>query len=99
MVETTASARARRSEYARIRRRRINLMKKADQFKQQCDAEVYLVIFNSGRFYTYSSTDNELWPPPMPQILRTYPIPQQYTPSHFSRRTVPNRSLEKLDEV
>ena len=102
MAPPHESQRSRKAEYARVRKRRINLMKKAEQFRKDYDAEVYVVVFKNSRFYTYSSTDNEQWPPTRSHIvccpshspfllrtdslqLRTYPLPQLYTPQTFTK--------------
>ncbi|KAI0550152.1 hypothetical protein F4679DRAFT_583887 [Xylaria curta] len=92
--EHAEAVRARRTEYARVRRRRLTLLRKADQFKQECGGEVYLLLFTNGRFYSYSSTTNELWPPLPSRIARSYPLPQHFTPVDFRCET-PRSSPEK----
>lgn len=47
----------------KFRKRRCNLMKKADELAYMCQADVYLVMYRGDKFYSYSSTDREEWPP------------------------------------
>lgn len=44
-------------------------MRKADQFSKDFDAEVYVLIYRDRKFYTYSSTEDEQWPPSLTQIV------------------------------
>lgn len=51
-------------------RRKLNLMKKADQLARLCQADVALIVRRNGRFYTYRSMDHQQWPPAMSEIVR-----------------------------
>ena len=64
-------ARARKREYSRARKRRITLMRKADQFSKDCQADVYVLIFRDGKFFTYSSLEDEQWPPQLSKVVST----------------------------
>ena len=55
-------------------KRKLNLMKKADQLARLCHADVALIIRKNGRYYTYRSTDHEQWPPSMTEIVRMNPM-------------------------
>ncbi len=55
-------------------RRKLNLLKKADQLARLCYADVALIIRRNGRYYTYRSTDHERWPPSMTEIVRINPM-------------------------
>jgi len=59
-----------RSIQEQFRRRTKSLLKKADELKRLCGAEVYLVIRRGGKFYTYSSLENS-WPPSPETIVGT----------------------------
>ncbi len=51
-------------------RRKLNLMKKADQLARLCYVDVILIIRRTGRYYTYRSTDYEQWPLSIIEIVR-----------------------------
>jgi hypothetical protein len=50
------SRKAHRRKLDQERSRRRTLLKKADDFHELCDAEVYMVIHHKAKFYVYSST-------------------------------------------
>ena len=53
----------------KFRRRRINLLKKANALSSLCEADVYVVIHRYGRLYTYKSRDSPNWPPSEDDIV------------------------------
>ena len=55
------------------------LMKKADELLQQYGANVYVVIQNprTKRYTVYSSSQEFSWPPPLSEIVTTYPFLDQ----------------------
>ena len=52
-----------RAERERFRKRRKSLIKKANELSILCNTDLYLVMYQSGRYYIYSSTDRQGWPP------------------------------------
>ncbi len=49
--------------------RKSNLITKVDQLARFCHADVALIIRRNGRYYTYRSTNHELWPPNITEIV------------------------------
>ncbi|KAL8696245.1 MAG: hypothetical protein Q9201_007754 [Fulgogasparrea decipioides] len=47
----------------KFRKRRSSLLKKADELAYMCQTDVYLILYRGDKFYTYSSTDRDDWPP------------------------------------
>lgn len=95
-MDTKKSKLCRRALLARARRRRQTLFKKADELRNECGAEIYIVIFKHGRYFTYTSTQNPMWPPSKDEIVSfrwldhvryinylqelAYPLPVTVTP-------------------
>ena len=96
-----------RSVREKWRKRRHNLLKKANELSQMCDAQIYIIMFCNSKYYTYKST-NQNWPPPEGEIIyfssishgprwqtsqqRQYPVPEHKEPRDF----LPKR-LQGLD--
>ena len=59
-----------RAERERFRKRRKGLFKKADELSILCHADLYLVIYQGGSYYTYSSTKRQGWPPSENDLVR-----------------------------
>ena len=57
-----------RSVQEKWRKRRHNVLKKANKLSQMCDARIYIMMFYDSKYYTYKSTD-ENWPPPEEEIV------------------------------
>lgn len=53
----------------RFRRRRITLLNRVHKFHQDFGAQIYTVIYYNCKFHVYSSQSNELWPPPLNEIV------------------------------
>ena len=49
--------------------RKPNLIIKIDQLARFCHADVTLIIRRNRRYYTYRSTDHELWLPNITEII------------------------------
>jgi len=47
----------------KFRKRRGNLLKKANELAWMTEAKVYIVLQERGKFYTYKSTEDQHWPP------------------------------------
>ena len=60
---------AEKAKMQQFARRKPNLIKKADQLARLYHADVALIIGRNGRYYTYRSTDHELWPPNITEIV------------------------------
>ena len=64
----TASSRKRvpskssRSVQEKWRKRRLNLLKKANELSQICDTQIYIIMLRDSKYYTYKSTEQN-WPP------------------------------------
>ncbi|KAK4184131.1 hypothetical protein QBC35DRAFT_392370 [Podospora australis] len=80
-----ASTSRHRLQLARIRKRRHTLFKKAHEFHRLCDAQVYLLIRKNCRFFVYTSSTNQHWPPTKREISTSYPLPVIYTPGTDGR--------------
>lgn len=46
------------------RKRRRNLFKKANELAHLTSSDLYVVVHQRGRFYTYTSSEQPGWPPP-----------------------------------
>ncbi|KAF8545270.1 hypothetical protein BDD12DRAFT_811217 [Trichophaea hybrida] len=58
----------------KFRKRKANFLKKAHQLSQLCNADVAVIIYKDGHYYTYRSKDTQTWPPSMQEIVHiTYP--------------------------
>lgn len=55
-----------------IRQRKNTLIKKAYELGMLENVEVAVVVFDRGRYSTYTSMDSEEWPPSMSQIVSLY---------------------------
>lgn len=77
-------------------------MRKADQFSKDCQADVYVLIFRDGKFFTYSSLEDEQWPPQLSKVVCTQnfavrcqisdriqyrTLPKKYSPNDFSTKS------------
>lgn len=59
----------RRKENERFRKRRLGLLKKAEQLRADFGVQAYVVIHRGDRYFTYTSLPNQPdWPPP-PMVL------------------------------
>lgn len=62
-------ATARRKETERFRKRRLGLLRKAEQLRADFGVQAYVVIHRGDRYFTYTSLpDQPDWPPP-PTVL------------------------------
>lgn len=51
-----------RAERERFRKRRKDLVKKANELSFFCHTDLYLVMYQSGKYYIYNSTKKQGWP-------------------------------------
>lgn len=52
-----------RIEREKFRKRKSSLMRKVNEISYLCQADIYLVMYRKGKYYTYSSTTRPAWPP------------------------------------
>ncbi|KAL8673861.1 MAG: hypothetical protein Q9168_001726 [Polycauliona sp. 1 TL-2023] len=64
----------------KFRKRRTSLIKKADELAFLCQADVYLVVYRGEKYYSYSSSDRDDWPPSEEEMARHYPIREHSGP-------------------
>lgn len=67
---TMLSSKARKTQLGMLRRRRLTLFKKLNEYHRLSNAEVYTLIYVHGRFYEYSTTRRPHWPPAKDQIVK-----------------------------
>jgi len=68
-VQRMASRVNKKTEDEKKRRRRHGLFKKANELGLLGETDVYVVIRHRNRLYTYTSTDQALWPPTLEEIV------------------------------
>ncbi|KAF2228443.1 hypothetical protein EV356DRAFT_581591 [Viridothelium virens] len=84
--------------HASCRRRRNTLFRKANELAHLSDAHIYVLVQWEGKYFTYSSTNQNAWPPTVEQVEKSYPQPTKYTATDFlERKDTPLTSAE--DEV
>ena len=91
-----------RATNKRHSRRSKSLIKKADELSQLCGAGVYVVIqrYWTKRYTVYSPSQDSSWPPPLSEILTTYPFLFSSTRSSNSliqSISYPPPVMERLD--
>ncbi len=47
----------------KFRNRKESLVRKCDELRFHCQADVYILVSRNGRYYVYTSTDHPSWPP------------------------------------
>ncbi|KAI0976389.1 hypothetical protein F4678DRAFT_456715 [Xylaria arbuscula] len=80
-MATIAQSKARKIKLGMLRRRRLTLFKKLNQYHKLSNAEVYTIIYQNGRFYEYSTSCHPNWPPPKDQVAQHYPLPVRLGPA------------------
>ena len=55
----------------KFRKRKNNILKKGDELRLLCGADVYILLCRKGRYYIYNSTNQPSWPPPPEKIVNT----------------------------
>ncbi|KAF2192054.1 hypothetical protein K469DRAFT_696103 [Zopfia rhizophila CBS 207.26] len=84
-LQTLVQSRSKRATNENFRKRVETLGSKFTELWQDYGADVYFVAYRNGRFHTYSSTDNALWPPSPETLSKLYPPPIKKSPAHFRR--------------
>jgi len=59
----------RRTAREQFRRRRYTFLKSASAISTDCQADVYVVVFRHGKYFTFKSTDRPSWPPSQEEIV------------------------------
>jgi hypothetical protein len=68
-MKTISQSKARKIRQGMLRRRRLTLFKKLNEYYKLSGAEVYTLLYVNGRFYEYSTTCRPSWPPSRDQIV------------------------------
>ena len=63
----------------KFRKRKNNILKKGDELRLLCEADVYILLHRKGRYYTYNSTNQPSWPPSSDEIVNTLEVYFYYT--------------------
>lgn len=53
----------------KLRKRRTNLFKKANELAQMTNSKIYIVVQHDDKYHTYKSTEESNWPPPEREIV------------------------------
>jgi hypothetical protein len=53
----------------KLRKRRTNLFKKANELARMTNSKTYIVVQHDDKYYTYKSTEESNWPPPEREIV------------------------------
>src|SRR5256885_14270622 len=48
-----------------------NILIKGDELWLLCGVDIYIFLHRKGKYYTYKSTNQPSWPPPLETIVRT----------------------------
>ncbi|KAH6670146.1 hypothetical protein B0J14DRAFT_486787 [Halenospora varia] len=83
----------RRSE--RVRNKWNTLVNKAYHFGKEDGIQIALIVSRGGQYRTYSSSNEESWPPSMEEIKRTYPLPKCLQPQDVEEKYAA-RSLRRV---
>jgi len=65
----------------KFRKRKNNILKKGNELRLLCEADVYILLRRKGRYYTYNSTNQPSWPPSSDEIVNTLEACFCYTPN------------------
>ncbi len=57
------------AEKASFRKRSLTLLRKAQELRSRCRADIYIVMLYEDRYYTFKSTDKSSWPPSENEIV------------------------------
>jgi len=55
----------------KLRKRRTNLFKKANELARMTNSKIYVVVPHNDKYHTYKSTEESNWPPPEREIVST----------------------------
>ena len=63
----------------KLRKRRTNLFKKANELARMTNSKVYMVVQHDNKYHTYKSTEESNWPPSEREIVsRVIDFPYHY---------------------
>jgi hypothetical protein len=72
MSKQLQNRKTRKNTQENFRRRKINLINKADDIHRFFGADVFLVIRKRGRYYAYISRERLDWPPKKEQLVSLF---------------------------
>ena len=55
----------------KLRKRRTNLFKKANELARMTNSKIYIVVQYDDKYHTYKSTEESNWLPPEKEIVNT----------------------------
>ena len=55
----------------KVRKRRTNLFKKANEWAWMIDSKLYIVVQHDDEYHIYKSTEESNWPPPERETVST----------------------------
>ncbi|KFY83614.1 hypothetical protein V498_07930 [Pseudogymnoascus sp. VKM F-4517 (FW-2822)] len=80
-------------------RRRSTLTNKAYEYAELYGADVALVIYQKGRYYTYVSPGNPCFPPSKKEIINSFPVPISMLPDDVDAKYQRKRNPEDPEQV
>ncbi|KFZ15463.1 hypothetical protein V501_02714 [Pseudogymnoascus sp. VKM F-4519 (FW-2642)] len=80
-------------------RRRSTLTNKAYEYAELYGADVALIIYQKGRYYTYGSPGNPCFPPSKKEIINSFPVPISMLPQDVCAKYQRKRSPEDPEQV
>ncbi|KAH6667811.1 hypothetical protein B0J14DRAFT_658590 [Halenospora varia] len=83
MSKQLQNKKTRKNTQENFRRRKINLISKADDLHRFFGADIFLVIRKRGRYCAYYSREELDWPPTKEQLEHSHPLPKIRTPADF----------------
>ncbi|KAI9893027.1 MAG: hypothetical protein M1814_000911 [Vezdaea aestivalis] len=88
-ASSSRSAKQKKQDTERFRRRRNCVVRKALQLEKLCGADVYVVFRYHEKFSLYVSPgQRNSWPPTQTQINNSYPPPKYMTPQGSEDRAL-----------
>ncbi|KAK1460411.1 hypothetical protein CTAM01_17140 [Colletotrichum tamarilloi] len=61
-----------------------NLLARCDRIREQYDADIYIAVHRSQRYFTYTSSNEPSWPKTQAEVGKMYPVPVTRTPQDFA---------------
>ncbi|KAH7012318.1 hypothetical protein B0J12DRAFT_690606 [Macrophomina phaseolina] len=82
------NGRSHRVSKERFRKRKESLLRKGDELRRLCQAEVHILLRYHGRYYVYTSDEKTMWPS-HEDIAKCYPVPVTKTPTTMNKLQKP----------
>ncbi|KFX97004.1 hypothetical protein V490_03032 [Pseudogymnoascus sp. VKM F-3557] len=80
-------------------RRRSTLTNKAYEYAELYGADVALIIYQKGRYYTYVSPGSPCFPPSKKEIMNSFPIPINMLPHDADVKCQRKRNSEDPEQL